>query len=131
MAENEIETDESKPQPVDELQAGTYEIIRNRLLTQGKDLRQRLDQLNAARKEAFGAVEYQLLASERVSTDNNCIPRDIVAIGDRCLFGYNVFVGLRTETTLADVFALYRCRNGAFGRQSLDLLQDAQFIADF
>jgi len=131
MAENEIETDEAQAQPQDELQAGTYEIIRNRLLTQGKDLRQRLDRLNTARKEAFGAVEYQLLASERVSTDNNCIPRDIVAIGDRCLFGYNVFVGLRTETTLADVFAVYQCQNGSFGRQPLDLIQDAQFILDF
>lgn len=131
MVENKKDTDEAQAQPADELQAGTYEIIRNRLLTQGKDLRERLEKLNTTRREAFGTVAHELLASERISTDNNCIPRDIVAIGDNCLFGYNVYVGLRTETTLADVFALYRCQNGTFGRQPLDLIQDAQFITDF
>ncbi len=131
MADHNTQADEAQAHPPDTLQAGTYEIIRNRLLTQSKDLRERLEKLNTARREAFGTVAHELLASERVSTDNNCVPRDIVAIGGHCLFGYNVYVGLRTETTLADVFALYRCRNGAFGRQPLDLIQDARFITDF
>ena len=64
-----------------QLEAGTYEIIRNRLLKQGEDLRQRLDQLNDARKMVFGAIETQLIANARISTNNFCIARDVFAIG--------------------------------------------------
>ena len=35
------------------LDAGTYEIIRKRLLTQREELQKRLNQLNEARKEVF------------------------------------------------------------------------------
>ncbi|MCF7973179.1 MAG: DNA repair ATPase [Phycisphaerae bacterium] len=130
MADNEI--NEPK-QPDDEpvLRGGAYEIIQNRLKTHSKSLRGRIDQLNAARRNAFGAVEYKLLASERISTDNNCVPRDMVPIGDAFLFGYNVFVGLRNETTLEDVFAVYAWQENSFSTCPLDLIQNPQFLADF
>ncbi len=54
-----------------QLQAGTYEIIRNRLDKQGAELRNRLNALNDARKEVFGAIETKLISNDRISTSNN------------------------------------------------------------
>ncbi len=130
MVENKI----IEPKQSDDessLRGGAYEIIQNRLKNHSKSLRGRIDQLNVARREAFGAVEHKLLASERVSTNNNCVPRDMVSIGDQFVFGYNVFVGLRPETTLQDVFAVYAWQEGSFSPCPLDLIQHEQFIADF
>lgn len=113
------------------LQSGTYEIIRNRLLSHSKLLRTQISKLNTARKEAFGAVETKLLSSERISTSNNCVPRDMVPIGDKFIFGYNVFVGLRTETTFDDIFAVYQWKDNAFTAATLDMIQDSRFETDF
>ncbi len=90
------------------LESGTYEIIRDRLLKHGEDLRKRIGKLNNSRKEVFGSIETQLVSTERISTENNCIARDIVPLGqNRFLFGYNVHMGLKTETLFSDVFSLY------------------------
>ncbi|MBE0535295.1 MAG: DNA repair ATPase [Phycisphaerae bacterium] len=113
------------------LQGGAYEVIRKRLDTHGGLLRDRMTRLNAARKDVFGAVESRLIAGERVTTQNNCVPRDMIPVDDRFIFGYNVFVGLRTETTLADVFSVYRLQDGLFVECALDLIEDERFIADF
>ena len=51
------------------------------LLTTAETLATRAEQLNARRKEVFGGSELALVATERVRTENNCLPRDIVAIG--------------------------------------------------
>ncbi|MEL6717267.1 MAG: DNA repair ATPase, partial [Bacteroidota bacterium] len=114
-----------------QLEAGTYEIIRNRLLKQGDDLRQRLDQLNEARKTVFGAIETQLIANARISTNNFCIARDVFAIGDRCIFGYNVHIGLRSGIKLSDVFSIYEFRDNDFHKGSLKFLKSEQFETDF
>lgn len=135
MAENKAAqngTDSAKDAPAQtELRGGTYEILRSRLTSHGKELRRRLGQLNEARKQVFGAVESKLLSSERISTDNNCVPRDMVPIGDKFIFGYNVFVGLRAETVLEDVFAIYRWKDGTFTSCPLDLIRNAEFEGDF
>ena len=95
------------PQAPTALDQGTYEILRARLSGHGADLRARLDKLNAARQAVFGAIPTALLATERITTKNNCTPRDMIPIGGgRFLFGYNVLLGLRAETQLGDVFAL-------------------------
>ncbi|MEM9846317.1 MAG: DNA repair ATPase, partial [Bacteroidota bacterium] len=114
-----------------QLEAGTYEIIRNRLLKQGEDLRQRLDQLNDARKTVFGAIETQLIANARVTTNNFCIARDVFAIGNRCIFGYNVHIGLRSGIKLSDVFSIYEFRDNDFHEGSLKFLKSEQFDTDF
>ena len=113
------------------LQGGTYEVIQNRLQTQGKDLLERLKKLNALRKDVFGAVDTKLLSSERITTGNNCVPRDMVPIDDCFIFGYNVFVGLRSETVLEDVFSVYRRQDGTMEPCSLKMLQNPAFEADF
>ncbi|MCO6456506.1 MAG: DNA repair ATPase [Pirellulaceae bacterium] len=113
------------------LEGGTYEIIRQRLLAQAGQLRGRLQQLNAARKEVFGSIDMALLGTERITTAHNCVPRDMVAFGQVFLFGYNVHLGLKTETELADVFSVYRFAEGTFHELSLDLLGNEQFGREF
>jgi len=114
-----------------QLERGSYEIIRNRLLTHGQELRARLDKLNTARRDVFGSIETRLVATERITTEHNCIARDMVALDDRLIFGYNVQFGLKTETSLADVFAVKRLAGDVFHEEPLDLLADEQFHSDF
>lgn len=114
-----------------QLESGAYEILRNRLREHGQELRQRLDRLNAARKDVFGAIATTLLATERITTENNCVPRDLVSVGDKFLFGYNVHLGLKSETHLEDVFASYEFRDNTFHTASLSLLADERFQREF
>ena len=116
----------------DQLEGQTYEIIRNRLVQQGDALRNRLATLNASRKEVFGSIETELLGTDRITTENNCVSRDMIAIGDQFLFGYNVHLGLRTETKLEDVFSVYTYRDRQFqpGDLALNLLLAHGAVAD-
>ena len=84
----------------------SYEIIRQRLAGHARELAGRATSLNDSRKELFGGTELTVAGSERVRTENNCIPVDVVQVGGRMLFGYNVFVGLRKSISIDDVFTL-------------------------
>jgi ATPase involved in DNA repair/ATPase family associated with various cellular activities (AAA) len=90
------------------LTGGNYEVLRSRLATGGQELARRADALNVTRKALFGTTEPQLIATERVRTEHNCAPADIVGVGDYLLLGYNVFLGLKSETKISDVLALHR-----------------------
>ena len=114
-----------------QLEGGTYEIIRSRLDSQGRELRQRLDTLNGKRKEIFGSVEVSLISSERISTDNNCIAQDIFVIGEKFLFGYNVVLGLKSALNMEDVFAVYRYDENTFAREDLSLIKGDNFQRAF
>jgi len=115
-----------------QLEQGTYEILRARLAAHGAELRARLEKLNAARQQVFGAIPTALIATERVTTKNNCVPRDIIPIGgNRFLFGYNVHIGLRSEIKLEDVFAVYEWDDKTFHELPLEAMADPQFQADF
>ncbi len=92
----------------DAVGAGTYDLLRARLVEHADELGRRANQLNLDRLETFGTSRFELVGSERIRTENNCVSRDIVAVGDQMLFGYNVFIGLRTETTIDDVLSLHR-----------------------
>ncbi len=99
----------TKPADVDAaLTGGNYEVLRARLATAGAELAKRTEALNARRKSVFGSTEPQLIATERVRTEHNCAPADIVAVGGNLLLGYNVFLGLKDQTKLEDVLALHR-----------------------
>lgn len=117
--------------------SGGYEVLKRRLVAQGETVRAKAERLNAARVAAFGRSEQALLLRTRARTANNCVARDIVRIGDTLLFGYNVFIGLRKETSVADVFGLYRLASsdGAEELEALPLagsfLEEARFAADF
>lgn len=112
-------------------EGGAYEIIRRRLRGHGEALQERVDKLNAARRDVFGSVEPKLVGTERVLTANNCVPRDMVAVGSKMLFGYNVQLGLRKEMTPEDVFAVYRFEDHKLTEDTLDILDDPGFVRDF
>ena len=116
------------------LGSATYEIIRQRLGNQGSVLRECIVKLNAQRSEVFGSIEHKLLQADRIVTAHNCIPRDMVQLGDgRFLFGFNVRFGLKKEMELTDVFAIYRRDEaaGTFKEDTLHVLNDRQFLIDF
>jgi len=114
-----------------QLEGGTYEIIQSRLQKHKTDLASRLTTLNTSRKDVFGAIETKLIANDRINTENSCIARDIIAFGNKCLFGYNVHFGLRTEIELNDVFSIYEYKDNRFQEQSLDFINDPLFVSDF
>jgi hypothetical protein len=87
---------------------GSYEVIRARLAGHGKQLVQATRGLNELRQELFGGTELSVRGTERVRTENNCTPVDVVQVGGLLLFGYNVFVGLRKTTSIDDVFSVQR-----------------------
>ena len=88
-------------------EGGAYEIIRKRLLDQGQLLNQKVCELNAARLAEFGSSAMVATARVRVRTENNCIARDIVQVGDYLLFGYKGFRGLKKDIKVEDVFSLF------------------------
>ena len=122
-----------------EIERGTYEIIRERLTAHGKTLAEKAEGLNRTRLELFGGTELAILGNDRIRTENNCVPRDIKEVGKHLLFGYNVFIGLKRETHVEDVFSLqtlHRDDNGFSFRpvpkDSPDyFLSDPKFLEEF
>ncbi len=110
MSEQQTESNNIVDQAVAE--GGAYEVIRKRLLEQGKKLKSKTQALNEARLTEFGSSEMAVAARVRVRTENNCIARDIVQVGDLLLFGYNVYIGLKKEIRIEDVFSLFRLTRG-------------------
>ena len=109
----------------DDLDAGNYEVLRQRLLGLGRELGGKAEALNARRKALFGGTELTVIGSARVRTENNCVPRDIVAVqGQHLLVGYNVFVGLKTGTRVGDVFGLQRLERTPEGEFDLHPLPE-------
>ncbi len=113
------------------LEGGTYEVLQTRLQASSQKLRDQLNLLNDDRKKVFGSIETALSGTERVTTEHNCIPWDMVPIGKQFIFGYNVHIGLKTETTVEDVFSVYRYEDHVFHKESMDLVNNATFYEDF
>jgi len=104
---------EPSPEPnstTDTASSGAYELLRQRLLGHADELARRAGELNTDRLSTFGSSRFEVAGAERIRTENNTVPRDIAAAGGDLLFGYNVFIGLKTETTVDDVFSLHHYR---------------------
>ncbi|MBX5482196.1 MAG: DNA repair ATPase [Myxococcaceae bacterium] len=122
-----------------ELDGGSYEVIRARLLAHAKELGARADALNERRKQLFSGAELAILGNERVRTEHNCVPRDIKSVGRHLLFGFNVFIGLKSETQVSDVMSLHRFEPTADGfdlsevpaTEAGGFLADPRFVKDF
>ena len=118
-------------------EGGAYELIRKRLEEQASSLNKEAQQLNEDRLKEFGETSMGVVGRVRVRTENNCIARDIVQVSDYLLFGYNVFIGLKTETAVSDVFGLYKLHESeeGFSVESTDVqgtfLDDTKFIKEF
>lgn len=135
MAEEAVNSTSSQDpengSPSPGLEKGTYEILRARLQTQAEDLQQRLQQLNQLRGDVFGSIPTELLSTIRITTEHNCVPRDIAAVGSQLLFGYNVQMGLKSETHVEDVFSVYQFEGDSVSQQALGFLENTQFQHDF
>ena len=118
-------------------EGGAYEVIRKRLLEQGQLLAQSVQQLNTSRLQEFGSSNMAVQSRVRVRTENNCVARDIVQVGDHLLFGYNVFIGLKKETKVEDVFALFSvvATDNGHDMESVPIdgtfLSETGFVSDF
>ena len=114
------------------LTGGSYDVIRRRLLDRAAELGQRCEALNAARCKLFGGRELALLATERVRTENNCVPRDVVSIAGHLLFGFQVFIGLKSETKPSDALSTYRFQKSgeAFDLSSAAFEGPLSFLAN-
>ena len=122
------------------LESGGYEVIRARLVAQGKALGEKTAALNERRKKAFGGSELQVVANERVRTEHACVPADIVQAGGHLLLGYNVFFGMKKEPAVEEVFSLQAFDPRAPEGQAMTpagpdkvpgLLDNEQFLKDF
>lgn len=91
----------------DEIEQGAYDLLKSRLEGQAVELKKKVDDLNAKRAELFGGRELAVLGTERIRTENNCLPVDIVQVDGLLLLGYNVELG-NAEKTSDDLFALHR-----------------------
>jgi hypothetical protein len=116
---------------------GAYEVIRARLGEQATSLKANIDSLNQARIDEFGQATLAVQGRVRVRTEHNCIARDIVPVGNDLLFGYNVYIGLKKETQVKDVFSLYHLseKDGVFELEQKAIestfLNNAKFSQDF
>jgi len=115
-----------------------FEVIRKRLEQQGLALQAKIDRLNALRAEEFGQTELKIIGRVRARTENHCVPRDIVRVGGNLvLLGYNVFIGLKREIQVEDVFSLYKLIETEDGfdvephAAPGHFLLDEKFVADF
>jgi MoxR-like ATPase len=97
------------------LEGGSYEVIRRRLLERAAELQTKTDALNQRRKQLFGGGELTLSATERIRTENNCTPRDVVSVDGQLLVGFQVFIGLKNETRVQDVLGLFTFEKSAAG----------------
>jgi hypothetical protein len=124
--------------PAEEIEQGAYELLRGRLEAHSSELKKRVDTLNAKRAELFGGKEISVLGTERIRTENNCLPQDVVAVNGLLLFGYNAQMGMKTLTA-SDLLALHRFEmaDGSFGFPPLpkddqrNFLEDGKFQAAF
>ncbi|MFJ2865422.1 DNA repair ATPase [Kitasatospora sp. NPDC087314] len=69
------------------LDAGTYEVLRDRLARSAAELAERARALNARRVEEFGGGELRLTGTGRLTTDRACLPQDLTAAGGLLLLG--------------------------------------------
>ncbi|MFE5238829.1 MULTISPECIES: DNA repair ATPase [unclassified Streptomyces] len=85
---------------------GAYDVLRRRLAARADELVRRAEALNARRTEEFGSDALRLLATEQVRTGHASLARDLVAVGDRLLFGFERGPGAGAEAAVGDVLVL-------------------------
>ncbi|MCH0562869.1 DNA repair ATPase [Streptomyces sp. MUM 2J] len=120
------------PQQYDAVDAGTYEVLRDRLAAQAADLARRAEALNTRRTAEFGATHLDLTGTGRLRTERAAVPRDLVAVGEHLLFGCTDLTGLREEPSVADVLAVYDRDLNRLPEDAVPgLLDDPAFVREF
>ncbi|QCK16846.1 DNA repair ATPase [Mangrovivirga cuniculi] len=113
------------------LENGTYEVLKNRLQSSTRDLIDTQKKLDGQRKSVFGSIETSLIGTDRITTEHNCIPWDMVPVGNKFIFGYNVHLGLKNQVELSDVFSVHQYVDHSFPVSDLAIIEDQQFKDDF
>ncbi|GGS85563.1 DNA repair ATPase [Streptomyces chromofuscus] len=114
------------------LDTGTYEVLRDRLTAQAAELARRTEALNARRGEEFGSMRLELARTERLRTDDAVVPRDIVAVGDVLLFGYNAVPSRGADTGVGEALALHDRTLVRLPDDAVPgLLDDPSFVREF
>ena len=111
-------------------EGSAFETIKRRLKEQGGQLREQVSGLNLAREEIFGSAGMNVLGRGRVRTGNNAVARDVVRLGDKLLFGFNLQLGLRKTLVIEDVFRLYHLNDGESGFEMTEAAIDGSFLKD-
>ena len=111
-------------------QGGAYDVLRRRLDEQGARLRALVEALNTRRLQEFGDSRMEAIGRLRIRTEHNSVGRDIVQVGDLLLFGFNVYMGLKATTSVADVFGIYRLVETGDGYDVAPVDIAATFLAD-
>lgn len=93
--------------PTAAVDGGAYQVLRDRLTDRASELVRRAEALNRRRAEEFGAPELRLMGTERLRTERTAVPRDVVAVGDVLLFGYETRPRPERDTTVGDVLAAH------------------------
>ncbi|TWV44838.1 AAA family ATPase [Streptomyces misionensis] len=118
------------PEPEASVDAGTYDVLRDRLAGHAAELARRAEALNARRAEEFGSTRLDLAATARLDTPHACLRQDIVAVGDTLLFGGTGRGG--ENAAVADVLALYARDGGRLAEDAVPgLLDDPAFVREF
>ncbi|MFF7969364.1 DNA repair ATPase [Streptomyces sp. NPDC007903] len=113
----------------DAVDAGTYEVLRDRLTARAADLARAAQRLNDRRAAEFGATRLALTGTGHLRTGHPSLPQDAVAVGERLLFGYN---GGRPDKQVSDVLALYDRDLGRLPDDTIPgLLDDSEFLREF
>ncbi|MFE0447287.1 DNA repair ATPase [Streptomyces fungicidicus] len=111
---------------------GAYQLLRDRLSAQAAELARRAETLNHRRAEEFGAPELRLTGTERLRTNRTAVPRDIVALGEVLLFGYDTRPRPEADVTVGDVLAPHdRDLNRLPDDAVPGLLDDPDFVREF
>ncbi|MDA5284909.1 DNA repair ATPase [Streptomyces sp. Isolate_45] len=115
-----------------DIEAGTYEVLRDRLAGQAAELARRASALNELRVEAFGSTGLSLTGTAPARTDGPCVARDLAAVGEWLLLGHEVPVGHAGEVRPGEVFTLYdRDLEPAPPGSVPGLLDDPAFVREF
>ncbi|MEU3199479.1 DNA repair ATPase [Streptomyces sp. NPDC006996] len=111
---------------------GAYQVLRDRLTARAAELARRAEALNDRRAEEFGAPGLRLTGTERLRTDRGSVPRDIVAVGDVLLFGYESRPRPDRETAVGDVLAPHDRELNRLSDDAVPgLLDDPHFVREF
>ncbi|MGW6457390.1 DNA repair ATPase, partial [Streptomyces sp. NPDC055078] len=114
------------------MDAGTYEVLRDRLRAGAAELARRAEVLDAARTREFGSTELTLTGTGRLTGPVPSVPSDIVAVGDRLLLGRDPRIPGTRPVEVGDVFALYDRELNPLPPEAVPgLLDDPAFIAEF
>ncbi|MER7173977.1 DNA repair ATPase [Streptomyces mesophilus] len=115
-----------------DIDAGTYEVLRDRLTAQATELAGRTEALNEARIAEFGSTELTLVGSERLRSESARVLRDVVAVEGRLLVGARTPLAPGAAPTVGDVFALYDRDLERLPDDAVPgLLDDPSFVREF